>query len=122
MNIIIIIIITFTKTNIIDAHAKFALEWQPLIGVNTLTWTSNTTKNYHFPLLTFFFLILIISKLRSLYLLVDIHGGLMFILNLIWMNELCKVNVEKNSSINPKWVTWKVRSQSTKNLKQILIT
>ena len=28
--------IAFTKANIIDAYAKFALEWQRLIGVNTL--------------------------------------------------------------------------------------
>ena len=29
--------LTFTKINIVVVHAKFVLEWQPLIGVNTLT-------------------------------------------------------------------------------------
>ena len=29
--------LTFTKISIIDVHAKFALKWQILIGVNTLT-------------------------------------------------------------------------------------
>ena len=29
--------LTFTKINIFDVHAKFALKWQTLIGVNTLT-------------------------------------------------------------------------------------
>ena len=47
---------TFTKTNIIDVHAKFALEWQPLIGFDTLTWAPNTTKTWPLPAFTFFFL------------------------------------------------------------------
>ena len=37
-----------------DVHANFAFEWQPLIGVNTLTWTPNTQKHDHFPLDKFF--------------------------------------------------------------------
>jgi hypothetical protein len=28
---------TFAKTNIFDVYAKFALKWQTLIGINTLT-------------------------------------------------------------------------------------
>jgi len=35
---------TSTKINIIDAHAKFASEWQPLIGVNIVTGFPNTMK------------------------------------------------------------------------------
>ena len=29
--------LTFIKVNIFDVHAKFVLEWQPLIEANTLT-------------------------------------------------------------------------------------
>ena len=29
--------VNFRRINIVDVQAKFALEWQPLIGVNTLT-------------------------------------------------------------------------------------
>jgi hypothetical protein len=36
---------TFTKINIFDVHAKFALKWQLLIGINTLTWAPNTTRD-----------------------------------------------------------------------------
>jgi len=40
----------FTKINIIDVAAKFAMEWQPLIGVNPLTRAPNTTQKHdHFP-------------------------------------------------------------------------
>ena len=34
-------------------HAKFALEWQPMIGDNTLTWAPNTTKTWPLFTLTF---------------------------------------------------------------------
>ena len=44
---------TFTKINIIDVHAKFAFEWQPLIGINTLTWAPNITNTWRLPILTF---------------------------------------------------------------------
>ena len=37
--------LTSIKIILIDVHAKFALEWQTFIGVNTLTWAPNTTKN-----------------------------------------------------------------------------
>ena len=36
--------LTLTKIDIIDVYAKFALEWQPLVGVNTLICAPNTTK------------------------------------------------------------------------------
>ena len=41
-----------SKINTFDVHAKFALRWQPLVGVNTLKWASqHNNKNmttFHF--------------------------------------------------------------------------
>ena len=64
------------------------MEWQPLIGVNTLTWAPNTTKkHYHFPLWHFFSHILSISKWHNSHVLwVDLHVNSMFIL-ILTMDE-----------------------------------
>ena len=35
----------FYQTKIIDVHMNFALEWQLLMGVNTLIWAPNEKKN-----------------------------------------------------------------------------
>jgi hypothetical protein len=48
--------------NIIDFHAKFALEQQPLMRPNTLTWTPRYTKTRPFPILIFICTNFIISK------------------------------------------------------------
>ena len=34
-----------------DFKAKFASEWQPLMGVNILPWAYNATKTWQFPIL-----------------------------------------------------------------------
>ena len=69
---------TFTIINIIDVYAKFAIEWQPLIGVNIMTRAPNTKKNQeHFHNL-------IISKL---------HGSCVF---------LCTIVVEIMALLNMK--------------------
>ena len=39
-----------TNIYVIDEHAKFALEWQLLIEVKTITWAHNIQKHDHFPL------------------------------------------------------------------------
>jgi hypothetical protein len=84
------------------------VEWQPLFGVNILIWTPNITKTLPLPTLTIFFPHsnhLRIAWLMSLW--VDIHVGLMVIIILIadeWVRHLGKI-----SSMNPKWVVWRVR-------------
>ena len=61
-----------TTRNIINVHANFILECQPLIGVNTLTWAPNTTKTKPLPTMSLFLFkmfsyhILITSKLHVL--------------------------------------------------------
>ena len=78
---------TFTKINIAIVHAKFAREWQSLIGVNTLTQAPNTTKMWLLPHFGSFFPHsnhLQITRLMCLW--IDIHVGLMFMTILI-MND-----------------------------------
>jgi hypothetical protein len=76
--------ITFTKINIIDVHAKFALEWQPLIGVNTLVHelpTQQKMTTSHFGIFFSHSHHLQIARLLCLW--VDIHVDLMFVVILI---------------------------------------
>ena len=50
---------------VMDVHAKFALEWQPLIKVNTLTLAHDATKTWPLPTVTFFSHVLLISKFHG---------------------------------------------------------
>ena len=48
-----------------DVSAQFTLKWQPLIGVNTLTWAPNHNKNMIASHFDIFLHILIIYKLHG---------------------------------------------------------
>ena len=45
--------VTFTVINVVDGHAKFALEWQWWTRIHTLTWAPSTTKTWPLPTFTF---------------------------------------------------------------------
>lgn len=92
--------ITFIKTDIINVHAKVALEWQLLIGVNTFTWAS------HFDI---FLHIQIIFKLHNSYPLVDTHVGSVFINIWLQMDALGVVSAAEKSSLDQKVVAWEGR-------------
>ena len=87
---------TFTNINIVDVHAKFALEWQPLIEVNILTWAPNTTKRWSLPTMTFFTHSSHLQIAWFMNLWVDLHVGLIFIVFWLQMTKLGGVNVGRN--------------------------
>ena len=47
----------FYQINIFEVHAKSALKWKLLIGINTLTWAPNTIETWPLPTWTYFYTI-----------------------------------------------------------------
>lgn len=94
--------ITFIKTDIINVHAKVALEWQPLMS-------SQHTKDMTTSHFDVFLHIQIIFKLHNSYPWVDIHVGSIFINIWLQVDALGVVNAAEKSSLDQKLVAWEGR-------------